>query len=309
VPDIVITEFMDNEVAARLGDDFDVVYGPQLVDERERMLLLLADARAVIVRNRTQVDHELLDAAPNLVAVGRLGVGLDNIDMDACASRGVSVFPAAGANAIAVAEYVIGATMVLVRGAYGSSERVAGGDWPRSELMGGEVYGRVLGLVGFGGIAREVASRARGLGMTVIATDPYVAPDDPAWDEVERAETIDDVLDAAEVVSLHVPLTDETRDLIDNVAIDRMQPSAVLVNTSRGGIVDEAAVAGALREGRLGGAALDVFAAEPLGGDAATRWNGVPNVILTPHIAGITEEANVRVSEMTANAVRKALKR
>lgn len=307
MPDIVISEFMDGSVASRLLDDFDGVYDPDLVDDRPRLLELLADARAIIVRNRTQVNQELLDAAPNLLAVGRLGVGLDNIDMDACAARGVDVFPAVGANAIAVAEYVIGAAMALVRGVYTATDRVTAGEWPRGELMGGEVFGRVLGLIGFGGIAREVAQRADGLGMSVVATDPYVPVDDPAWSGAERAETIDGVLERADVVSLHVPLTDETRDLIDGEAIDRMKAGAVLVNTSRGGIVDEAAVAAALSDGRLGGAALDVFAAEPLQGEDADRWDGVPNVILTPHIAGITAEANVRVSEMTANAVRRAL--
>ena len=307
MPDIVISEFMEARVAEELGADFDTVYAPQLVDDRERLLSLLGDARAVIVRNRTQVDQDLLDAAPSLIAVGRLGVGLDNIDMEACAAREVAVFPAVGANAASVAEYVIAAAMTLVRGAFLSTGRVVAGEWPRGELQGGEVNGRTMGLIGFGGIARQVAARAAALGMTVVATDPYLPTDDPAWDGVERAESVDEVIATSDVVSLHVPLTDETRNLIDSDTIDRMRNGAVLINTARGGVVDESALIGALESGKLGGAALDVFAGEPLAGEDAAAWADVPNVILTPHIAGLTQEGNVRVSEMTAQQVRNAL--
>ena len=302
---IVISEFMDE--AALLGfGEADVLYDPDLVDDRPRLLREVASADVIVVRNRTQVDVELLDAAPRLRVVGRLGVGLDNIDMDACAARNVSVHPATGANTDAVAEYVIAAALLLVRGAFAASDDVARGEWPRGRLgQGGEIGGRVMGLVGFGGIGRAVAKRAAALGMTVTAHDPGLPTNDPAWGEAERLD-IDTLLARADVVSLHVPLIDATRNLIDAAALDRMKDTAVLVNTARGGVVDEAALADALREDRLGGAALDVFEDEPLEGTSVERLRGVPNLILTPHIAGVTAEANKRVSLLTVENVMKA---
>ena len=181
------------------------------------------------------------------------------------------------------------------------------GEWPRNALVGGEVSGRVMALLGFGGIAREVARRARALGMTVVSHDPHLAADDPAWQGVERLDR-DALLASADVLSLHVPLTPETRGLIDAEAIGRMKPGAVLINTARGGIVDEAALAAALRDRRLGGAALDVFATEPLTAEAAV-FAGLPNLILTPHIARVTEEGNIRVSAVTVAAILEALER
>ena len=302
---IVATEFMDEAALADL--DADVLYDPALVDDRAATLAAVAAADAVIVRNRTQVDAELLAAAPRLRCVGRLGVGLDNIDIKACAKRNVSVHPATGANAASVAEYVIGALLVLVRGCFGANAAMLAGGWPRGALGGGgEIGGRTLGLVGFGTIAREVASRARALGMTVIAHDPVLAADNPAWRDVGRV-ALHDLLARADAVSLHVPLTDETRGLIDADALAAMKPSAVLVNTARGGVVDEAALADALRAGRLGGAALDVFEEEPLGAEAARAFEGCPNLVLTPHVAGVTAEANDRVSRLTVRNVARAL--
>lgn len=305
-PDIVITEFMNDDAAASLAEDFDVVYDPTLVDDRERLLGLLGDARAIIVRNRTQVDADLLAAGPKLLVVGRLGVGLDNIDMGACEARGVAVKPAIGANATAVAEYVIAAIMALTRGVFWASDRVLDGSWPRTDLAGGEVGGRQLGLLGLGTIAREVADRARALGMSVSAYDPFLPEDDPAWDGVE-SRPLDDILTQSDAVSIHVPLTDETRNLIDADTVSAMRSGSILVNTARGGIVDEDAVVDALRSGHLGGAALDVFSEEPMTGTTGSRYRGTPNLIATPHIAGISIESDVRVGEMTADSVRLVL--
>ncbi|MEL7277910.1 MAG: hydroxyacid dehydrogenase [Pseudomonadota bacterium] len=294
--EIVVTEFMDE--AALEGVEPSVLYDPTLVDDRDRMLAALASARAVIVRNRTQVDQALLDAAPDLCVVGRLGVGLDNIDLDACAARGVVVRPATGANTLSVAEYVISTAMTLVRGAYGSNAAMIAGTWPRGALIGGELSGRVMGLFGFGGIARAVAARARALGMSVIAHDPHLTDDDPAWTGVTPVSA-EDLLARADVLSLHVPLTAQTRDMIDGAALTEMKPGAILINTARGGVVDEAELCAALTQGTLGGAALDVFATEPLTAEAGAMFDGVPNLILTPHIAGVTQEGNVRVSTLT----------
>jgi (S)-sulfolactate dehydrogenase len=239
--------------------------------------------------------------------VGRLGVGLDNIDLEACAARGIAVVPATGANAIAVAEYVIATAMLLLRGAYRSTAEVAAGGWPRQALGNGrEIGARTLGLIGFGSIGRHTARLARGVGMRVVATDAMLEASDPAFAEANvTAVGLDELLATADVVSLHVPLLAATCGLMDAARIAAMKPGAVLINTARGGIVDEAAVAGALRSGHLGGAALDVFEHEPLAADHA--FAGCPNLLLTPHIAGVTAEANERVSLLIADKVLEAL--
>lgn len=308
MPDIVISEFMDEAAIADLSADWSLVYDPELVDRPEDLAGLGAEARALLVRNRTQVRGELLEAYPALEVVGRLGVGLDNIDLEACRARGIPVCPATGANDTAVAEYVIASLFVLLRGTFGATAEMISGAWPRTRLMGLEVSGRKLGLVGFGAIARETARRAKALGMEVVACDPFVPAGDPAWGrEGVTQMDLDEMLESVEAVSLHVPLTEATRHLIDERALGRMRPGAVVINAARGGVVDEAALAEALRAGRLAGAALDVFETEPLTAEAGVRFRGLENLILTPHIAGVTQEANRRVSAVTARNVRRVL--
>ena len=304
--EIVISEFMDEEVVAELAAEFVVLYDPGLAHRPVDLAAALGDARALVVRNRTRVDRALLDAAPRLRVIGRLGVGLDNIDLEACRERGIAVRPATGANDLAVAEYVIGTALLLLRDLTAATTRMLAGEWPRPEFVGRELAGRTMGLLGFGRIAREVARRAIAFEMRVIAHDPYLPPADPAWHGVGR-RSLEALLAEADLLSLHLPLTPETRGLLDAPRIARMKRGAVLVNAARGGILDEAALAAALREGRLAGAALDVFAEEPLSREAAARFRGVPNLLLTPHIAGVTVESNRRVSEVTAENLRRLL--
>jgi (S)-sulfolactate dehydrogenase len=299
---ILITEFMDEPAVDRLRAAYPVTYDPGLADRPGEIPALMAGVRALIVRNRTQVREGLLDGAQDLRCVGRLGVGLDNIDVAACEARGVTVYPATGANNLSVAEYVIGTAMALLRGSYAANDAMIAGAWPRQACAGRELAGKVLGLVGFGAIARDTAERARALGMEVAAFDPFVPAGDPVWRTAGRLD-LDALVATADVVSLHVPLTAGTRHLIDAARIAAMKPGAILVNAARGGVVDEAAVAAALRQGRLGGAALDVFEVEPLTAEAAAIFAGVPNLILTPHVAGVTVESNSRVSDLIADRV------
>ncbi len=306
MPEVVITEFMDEVVVAELATEFDVHYDPELASRPDAIVTQVGAARALIVRNRTSVDRPLLDAAPGLVAVGRLGVGLDNIDVAACEERGIEVFPATGANSASVAEYVIGAVLTLMRPALGDSGRVLAGDWPRQSSIGSEIAGKNMGLIGLGDIARLVAVKATALGMNVAAYDPVLEADDPAW-HVATSVSFPKLLADSDALSLHVPLVDATRRMIDAGAIAQMKPSAVLVNTARGGIVDEGALVAALRAGRLGGAALDVFEREPLDATGAQPFSGTPNLIVTPHIAGLTTESQHRVSVVTATNIRQAL--
>ncbi len=304
--DVVISEFMDQAAVDGLADEFDVRYDPNLVDHADDLAAAVADARALIVRNRTQVRDALLESAGALKVVGRLGVGLDNIDLEACRQRAVMVCPATGANDAAVAEYVIATAMLLLRDAYAAGAEVLAGAWPRQRCMGREIGGKVLGLIGFGAIARQTAQRAQALGMSIMAHDPFVAATEPAWHDVQRSE-LDGLVANADVVSLHLPLNDDTRGLFDARMIAAMKQGAVLINTSRGGIVDEDALIASLRAGHLAGAALDVFETEPVTAASGARFAGIGNLVLTPHIAGVTRESNVRVSAVTAESVRKVL--
>lgn len=292
---ILVTEFMDEAWVDWLRARTDVTFAPDLPDRPDELARLAAGAAALIVRNRTQVRGPLLDAG--FACVGRLGVGLDNIDLDGCRARGIAVFPATGANTLSVAEYVITTAAMLLRGAYGLRAEMEAGDWPRGRAgEGREIAGKVLGLVGYGEIARATARLGGALGMTCLAADPYARDFDGA-----EAASVEAVLTGADVISLHVPLTDETRGMIDARAIAAMRPGAVVINAARGGVVIESALCDALRSGHLGGAALDTFEAEPLAD--GSRFADVPNLILTPHVAGVTREANARVSEMTARRV------
>ncbi len=305
---IVISEFIDDEATVLLNRTYAVTADPGLVDDRRKLFALLADADALIVRNRTRVDAALLAAAPRLRVVGRLGVGLDNIDLPACQARGIAVFPATGANAQAVAEYVITTSLMLLRGSYGATAAVLAGQWPRTALGNGrEAAGKTLGIVGFGNIGQLTARLAQNLGLTVIAHDPLLSADAPApqGPAVPRV-SLDELLAASDVISLHLPLTPDTRNLFDAARMKAIKPGDVLINTARGGIVDEAALAQLLREGHLAGAALDVFAGEPLAGGSVLT--GAPNLLLTPHIAGLTVESNNRVSLMVARRVDEALR-
>jgi (S)-sulfolactate dehydrogenase len=306
--DIVIAEFMDEGVARELAETHDVLYDKDLVDRPADLLAAARDCRALIVRNRTRVDAALLDECPRLCVIGRLGVGLERIDLEACEARGIPVFPARGANSVAVAEYVIAGLLVLYRRAFLASHRVIAGAWPRLEMSGRDLAGKRLGLVGFGDIGRQVAKRARALDMSLMAHDPYVPAEDPAWRDLDTERSgLDRLLSGSDAISLHVPLTEETRHLIDQAAFARMKPDAVLINTTRGGVVDEAALIAALEAGGLGGAIVDVFEEEPLSAAAGAKFAEVPNLILTPHVAGVTEESNHRLSTLTVENVLRVL--
>jgi (S)-sulfolactate dehydrogenase len=304
---ILITEFMDAPAVAQLQQAHEVRYDPQMVDQPEAMLHAAADVDALIVRNRTQVRGELLKALARCKVVGRLGVGLDNIDVTACEARGMQVIPATGANALSVAEYVIGTAMLLLRGAYQSQAAMVQGQWPRNALSSGrEIHGKTLGLIGYGSIGQLTARLAQGLGMRVQAHDALMAADHPAFSSTGvQAVGLDTLLASSDVISLHVPLLPSTQHLMNAARLAQVKPGAIVINSARGGVVDEAAVVAALRRGHLGGAALDVFEQEPL--KSGAMFADCPNLILTPHIAGVSLESNERVSELIARKVLEVL--
>jgi (S)-sulfolactate dehydrogenase len=308
---IVITEFLETDAVDELKRrGFDVHHDSTLWTKRAELEKLVRDLPGLIVRNRTQVNEALLELAPKLKVIGRLGVGLDNIDVKACEARGIEVCSARGANATSVSEYAIAMAMILLRGrAYLDTHRLVAGEWPREELgRGVELAGKTLGVIGLGSIGSTNARKARALDMRVIASDPYLPDDSENWNLAEKV-SLDELLARADVVTIHCPLNAETRGLMGAAEMRRMKKGAVLINSARGGIVDEAACAAALKAGHLGGAALDVFDHEPIKAEAGKLFAGIPNVILTPHISGVTLEATHRVSFMTVDSVVRVLKK
>ena len=299
---ILITEFMDEDAVNLLKKKYDVYYDISLAEDSNSLVKLINKMKALIVRNKTLVTRELIENAPNLTCVGRLGVGLDNIDLNACEEQNITVYPALGANSHSVAEYVICASMLLLRKAYFKKNEMIAGNWPRQESSGSEVYGKTLGLIGFGDIAQKTRDLALGLGIKTVAYDPYLDKDSNVWKETKNLD-LDNLLSISDIISLHIPLSKETKNLIDEKKLRLIKNSSVIINTSRGGIIDENSLAKLLKENKIGGAALDVFNKEPINKVNAKKFEGLDNLILTPHIGGVTKESNERVSKMIAKKI------
>ncbi|WP_454688982.1 hydroxyacid dehydrogenase [Achromobacter aloeverae] len=310
---ILIPESIHPQSLERLRAEHEVMFDPTLFTRRSELVAAARDAHALIVRNRTQVRDDLLDALGQCRAVGRLGVGLDNIDVPGCQARGIEVIPALGANARSVAEYVVTCAMLLLRYShYSVSSALADGRWVRpTRPEGDEVAGRTLGLIGFGSIGQLTGRLASRLDMRVVAHDPSLRPGTSIDFECQMLP-LDELLASSDVVSLHVPLMPETEGLINAERLAKMKPGAALINAARGGIVDEAALAQALSEGRLRAAAVDVFEHEPGPGSnvlpESKVWEGVPNLLLTPHIAGVTADSEQRVGELVSDRILEILK-
>lgn len=303
---VLVSEFMDGSALAFLENRLSVDYAPNLFDDQQTLMQRVSAVDALIVRNRTPVTRELLNHAGQLKVIGRLGVGLDNIDLDAAKQANIQVLPATGANAVAVAEYVMSALLHLRRPMTSGFQAMVGGDWPREQFIGGEISGKTLGLIGFGQIAQIVAKRAAAFGMRIAYFDPYI--DASEHHSVATAvSSLDELLALSDSVSIHVPLTVDTHRLMNSQRLALMKSGAILINTSRGGIVDERALIHHIQTGHLGGAALDVFEHEPLDELKGARFDGIDALILTPHIAGVTHESNRRVSQVTAENVLRAL--
>ena len=300
---IFISEFITSQALETLRSSHEVIYEPESYKQRGELISALQQCDALIVRNLTQVNQELLNGAPNLKVVGRLGVGLENIELPACAQRNIKVIPATGANAESVAEYVIGTALALTRGFLPATVQTLDGKWPRPHFSGyHEFTGKTLGVVGFGSIGRVTAQKALAFGLKCLAYDPMLPGTsiDVGGTAVPLV-TLDALLASSDAVTLHLPLLPETRGLFSAATLDKMKQGACLINTARGGIVDEKALAERLRSGRLGGAALDVFEKEPA--TDLSHFAGLSNLIATPHIAGVTSESNDRVSQMIADEV------
>lgn len=300
---IFISEFISRQALETLKRAHQVRYEPESYADSSKLGAGIVDADAWIVRNLTKVSADLIQTAKQLKVVGRLGVGLENIDLSACAQANIKVIPATGANADSVAEYVLGTAMALMRNYGTASVETLSGAWPRPKYSKcHEIAGNILGIVGFGSIGRVVAEKALALGLHCIAYDPMLTEKQVVLQNGSvHLYPLAEVLAKSQIVSLHLPLLPETKGLFSATMLDMLQAGAYFINTARGGIVDEQALAERLRSGRLGGAALDVFASEPA--KDLSHFKDVPNLILTPHIAGVTEESNERVSNMIAREV------
>ncbi len=267
------------------------------VDERERLgaaqlLEIIGEYEGLVVRSGTQVTETLIRAGRRLQVIGRAGIGVDNIDLEAATRRGIIVVNAPSGNTVAVAEHTIGLMLALARHIPQADATLRAGRWDKKHLTGVEVRGKILGIIGLGQIGTAVARRAIGLEMQVIAHDPFVSVERAAREGV-RMVPLEELLTSADFISIHTPLTDRTRGLIDAKALALVKPTARLINCARGCIVDEAALADALAKGKLAGAALDVFEHEPLGDSPLLHNN---HVILTPHLGAATEEAQLSVA-------------
>ena len=260
---------------------------------------------AFVGRSATQLPGELLRAAKRLRVIGRAGVGTDNIDLGEATALGIAVINAPSGNTIAVAELFFGALLSFVRHLPRAYESMRAGRWDRSDLLGTEIAGRSVGIVGLGRIGGEVSGRARAFGMNVVAYDPYVQRDRFDVLRAERAETLDDLLSRVDVLTIHTPLTDETRGMIGARELARMPRGSIVANFARGGIVDDAALTDAVTSGHLAGALLDVYAKEPLAADSPLR--AIQNVLLTPHLGASTAEGQRNVAVDVCIAVRDAL--
>ncbi len=291
---ILVAESVAPEGLELLREQHDVDERIGLTKDDYRALLPEYDA--LVVRSQVQVDADLIDAGRRLVVIGRAGVGVDNVDLEAATRAGITVVNAPTGNTIAAAEHTLALLYVLARRVAAADASVRRGEWKRSQFTGVELRGRTLGIIGLGKIGQAIAKRARAMEMMVIAVDPYISTESAAVHGVELV-TFGALLERADAITVHVPLTRQTRGLIGAPEIARMKAGAFLLNAARGGILDEAAVADALHSGHLGGAGIDVFDHEPPVGSPLLA---APNTVLTPHLGASTAEAQVLVAEEVA---------
>jgi len=300
-PKVVVAEAIADVAIETLDTwcDVDVAVGA----DRDELIAALGDAVALLVRSATQVDAEMIAAAPMLEVIGRAGVGLDNIDIDAAEARGIVVVNAPDASTISAAEHTMALLLAQARRIPEADASLRAGRWDRKELAGVELYGKTLGILGLGRIGAQVAQRAAAFGMRIIAFDPFVG-DDQA--EALGAELVglDDVLAEADFLTIHAPRSPDTEGLIDAEALAKMKPSARIVNVARGGIIDEDDLAAAIANGTIAGAALDVFETEPV---TESPLFELSQVVVTPHLGASTHEAQHRAGASVVEAVIAAL--
>ncbi len=303
LPVVLIAEELAPSAVAMLGDEVEIRH----VDGADRSALLpaLADADAVLIRSATTIDSEALAAAPRLKVVARAGIGLDNVDVPAATARGVLVVNAPQSNIITAAEHALALLLAVARHIPAADASLRAGQWRRSAFTGVEIAEKTVGVVGLGRIGQLFAARIAAFGTTIIAYDPYLQPARAAALGVTLVD-LPTLLAQADIISIHLPKTPETAGLIGAAELATVKPGVLIVNAARGGLIDEQALADALREGRVGGAGIDVFVSEPPGPDHPLI--GLPNVVVTPHLGASTVEAQDKAGTAVARSVRLALR-
>lgn len=285
------------------GGQLDVTFSPGL--PHEELLKIIPDFDALVVRSQTKVGADVIAAAKGLKAVGRAGVGVDNVDVDAATQRGIVVMNTPGGNTVSTAEHAFSLLVSVARKIPQADASVKSGKWDRKSFQGVELNGKTLAILGMGRIGTEVAKRALAFGMRVLAYDPYLSEARAKTLQVELIENLEDALPSADFVTMHMPLTDETKHMLNAPRLAKLKKGARVVNCARGGLIDEKALADALASGHVAGAAVDVFEEEPPSEDNPLR--AAPNVVFTPHLGASTAEAQESVGIEIAHAIRAAL--
>ncbi len=297
---ILITEFMNEDSVNLLKKNFNVNYDKTMFESEEKIKKEISNCEAIIVRNKTQLQKSILDNALNLKFVGRLGVGLDNIDKEYCEKKNIHVQTATGMNADSVAEYVIGSSLYLIKNIILFDNNTKKGLWPRSSFTSNELKDKIFGLIGFGAIGKKVCKLAKNFGAKVISYDPYTNSN--LENEFNlKFTTFDEVIKTSNIISIHVPLNEETKNLINSNVFNKMSKKPILINTSRGSIVNEKDLIDAYKNKNISGFALDVFGKEPVEDNFYKQIDDTFNCILTPHISGVTQESNKKISEFITN--------
>jgi len=304
---ILITEFMEDASVEILKKFFDVTVDKSLALNHNELKKIISNFDILIVRNKTQVNKEILKNASSLKFIGRLGVGLDNIDTEYCRNNNIHVQPATGMNADSVAEYVINSSLSLLKNVPLMHQETSLGNWPRTSISSRELNGKIFGLMGFGLIAKKVSTLAKIFNAHIIAYDPFIDSSIANKFNIKLVD-INEIFEKADVISIHLPLTPTTKDLLNYDAFTKMKKQPIIINSSRGSIINEDDLLRSYDEKLISGFALDVYETEPAPKIFLNSIKDNTNCILTPHIAGVTEESNIRVSDFIANSVKEFFK-
>ena len=299
---ILITEFINQNSLENLYKNFDVRYDEELCEKEKEIKKIIKDYDGLIVRNKTQVNSKILKNASKLKFIGRLGVGLDNIDTEYCKSKDIYVQPATGMNADSVAEYVVSSSMSLIKKIPMFHNGTIEGEWPRTTIKSKEIKQKILGIIGFGIIGKKVAEYSSKNGLKILAYDPYVKEINDK--EIHgKLSSLEKVYEKSDIISIHLPLTNETKNILNKSSFSQMKNKPIIINTSRGGIINETDLIEAYHKNIISGFALDVFENEPIESKFYHKIKPGMNCILTPHISGVTTESNIRVSDFIVKKI------
>ena len=299
---ILITEFINQNSIDNLKKKFEIKYDEKIYENKLKLENIIHNYEGLIVRNKTQIDSNVLKKAKKLKFIGRLGVGLDNIDTEFCKNKNIHVQPATGMNADSVAEYVVSSSMSLIKKIPMFHNGTIKGQWPRTTIRSAEINQKFLGIIGFGTIGKKVAKFCSKNGLKILAYDPYINEiNDKEIDA--KLSNLDEIYEKSDIISIHLPLTDETKNMINKSSFSKMKNNPIIINTSRGSIINENDLIDAYHEKIISGFALDVFENEPIESKFYNKIVPGMNCILTPHISGVTTESNIRVSDFIVKKI------